>query len=210
MILKQSLRSFASSLASREPVPGGGSAAGYVGGLGAALAEMAIAYSRTGVTRESDPAPNLEEGAIQMGQLREKLLALTERDGEAYGAFSQALKLPRGTGEEKAARKQQMKAALRDSLDVPFQAAILCLEGFRLLDSLIDEMNPRLITDVGVSAQCFGASFRSCWYNVRVNARALKEPEVAAEKEAQRKEMEKQVSDLEKKIFEKVDRMLAL
>ncbi len=42
---------------------------------------------------------------------------------------------------------------------------------------MVDLIAPRLITDAGVSARCFSTAFFSCWYNVKINANDLKDPE---------------------------------
>ena len=208
MILDDTLRSFSRSLAEAKPVPGGGSAAGYIGALGAALASMAIAYSLKRKGLEEEERDPLEEGAAHMERLRESFLVLAEKDCEAYEAFAQVHKLPRKSGEAKALRKEKMTEALEHALAVPMEAASLCVEGLRLLASLAGKISPRLITDAGVSAQCFSASFHSCWYNIQVNAKDLKDAVRALELANRRAEMEAEVDMFEARIIGHVEEIL--
>lgn len=207
--MDESLRTFARALAGRRPVPGGGAAADYLGALGAALAGMAIAYSVKEPSEMDDETRPLIEGSSRMEALREELLDLVEKDCEAYGAFSQALKLPKKTAEEKALRKSRIRSSLEQSLSVPLEAASLCLEGLRRLGGLAGRINPRLITDAGVSARCFNAAFHSSWYNVMVNANALKDGERCRELAAKREGMNREIKELEAEILAKVEQSLA-
>jgi formiminotetrahydrofolate cyclodeaminase len=208
MILDDTLRSFSQSLADAKPVPGGGSAAGYIGALGAALAGMAIAYSlkRKGLEEEDQEA--LKEGAADMERFRSTLLDLAEKDCEAYDVFSQVLELPRKTSEEKGLRRKKMKEALEHALVVPLEAASLCVEGLSRLASLAKIISPRLITDAGVSAQCFSAAFHSCWYNIRVNAKDLKDAERAFALADRREKMEAEVDAFMARIVGHVEEIL--
>ena len=45
-LLSMTVRDFAAATAARQPTPGGGSVAGVVGALGAALGGMALAFTR--------------------------------------------------------------------------------------------------------------------------------------------------------------------
>jgi formiminotetrahydrofolate cyclodeaminase len=208
MILNESLRDFARALASRQPVPGGGSASGYVGALGAALAQMAIAYSQPKENRDEEEGQALMQGASRMEKLREDLLTLAEKDCEAYSAFSEAMKLPRGNREEKAARKETLRTALQGAMAVPREAAVLCVTGLEILAPLCPALNPRLITDAGVAAQCFRAGFEGCWYNVMVNALALKDEEILDNLSQQKAKLDRLAQEGEKKILAGVDRVL--
>ena len=208
MILDDTLRSFARSLAEAKPVPGGGSAAGYVGALGAALASMAIAYSLKRKGLEEEDREKLEEGAAHMERLRGTFMVLAEKDCEAYDTFAQVLKLPRKSGEERAFRKEKMTEALEHALAVPMEAASLCVEGLRLLASLAGKISPRLITDAGASAKCFSAAFHSCWYNIQVNAKDLKDAVRALELANRRVEMEAEIDMFEARIVGRVEEVL--
>jgi formiminotetrahydrofolate cyclodeaminase len=208
-MLDTSLADFARACAAKEPTPGGGAAAAYTAALGAALARMALLYSLPAEKEgEKTDAGVIEEAAAWMDRLREDLLKLAVEDTKAYGGFSQAVKLPRRTADEKKERKKAVRLALEEALAVPLEAAGRCLEGLLHLDSHKARISTRLITDLGVAARCLAAGGRSCWYNVMVNAVSMKD---AARREAltrQWTEAEAATARIERSILETVERAL--
>lgn len=209
-LMARSLVEFARDCAEKTPTPGGGAVAAYTGALGASLARMAILYSLPGAKGEPSAQrdASLEQGIQWFETLREDLLLLADKDSAAYAAFSRALKLPKSTAEEKKARKKTVRQALEEALAVPLEAAAQCLEGLRRLEDLQAAINPRLITDLGVAARCLAAGARSCWYNVMVNARSLKQDDRLESISGQWKAAEKETAALERSISDCVDREL--
>jgi formiminotetrahydrofolate cyclodeaminase len=208
LILDLSLRDFARALAAREPTPGGGAAAAYTGAMAAALARMAILYSINDERIDDKEKARLEEVERFMDELREDLMRLAEEDTRAYGAFSQALKLPRKTAEEKKARKETIQQALEGALEVPLEAASRCLEGLDRLENLKGAITHHLITDLGVAGQCFAAACRSCGYNVWVNARSLKDKDRAGALLRRKESVEADAGLLEASLVREVEKVL--
>ena len=198
------LAQFARSLAEAEPTPGGGAAAAYVGALGAALAGMALGYSTGEGAGEGDRPSRIAEEIARMAELRESLLRLSAEDGEAYGAYAAARGLSRNDPEARRRRKTALRTALDRALEVPRRAADLSLQGLDRLATVSPLVSPRLTADLGVSARCFHAAFHSCWYNVEVNARTLKDEERA---EALRRERREKARRLEKSLAEVLRRV---
>jgi len=210
MVTNESLQEFAGSLSSKEPVPGGGAAAGYTGVLGTALAGMAIAYSKRNEVDGGggEAASALDEGAALMERLRIDLLELTDKDCAAYAAFDRALKLPRSSSEEKASRRKEVRRALDIAMKVALDAASKCAQALERLHDLVRFINPRLITDAGISARCLGAALRSCWYNVLVNAVSLADDELVREMSAKREAMETAAALQEERVLKAVEEAL--
>ena len=101
---------FVGRLASPDPVPGGGSAAAIAGSLAAGLVTMVASLS-TGRPRYSVHAA-LHGVSLTAGrELADRLLALADEDAEAYAGFGAAMKLPRETDEERAARAEAIDRA---------------------------------------------------------------------------------------------------
>ena len=205
MVLDFTIREFARKLAAREPAPGGGAAASYTGALGAAVAGMAVAYSIRKDEEDRARIAELAEGLDYLERLREDLLLFTKKDSEAYGAYSEAKKLPRATEEEKAERGKRIRRALEEALAIPLQAATSCAEGMERLEKLTSMISSRLVTDAGVAARCLGAACRSLWYNVHINAQALKDPRRRRELEKLNEKTEEEITRLEAAIIARVE-----
>ena len=111
---------FVSQLASGEPVPGGGSAAAIAGSLGAALVAMVASLSE-GRPRYAEHGALLAESKAAALELADRFLALADEDAASYGAFGVAMKMPRDTDDEKAARADAIRAAARAASDAPLR-----------------------------------------------------------------------------------------
>ena len=164
------LRAFSDQLASDAPVPGGGSAAAYAGTLGAGLAAM---VARIALKKTDDDG--LREYAGEMDHLRTDFLRLVDDDSAAYGRVAEAMKLPRGTDEEKRARTERLQAALLAASRVPLEIA---KTSRRLLDASERGMTKApaaAISDIGVGALLAEAALRGAAMNVMINLASVKD-----------------------------------
>ncbi len=126
--------------ASPDPTPGGGSAAALAGALGAALVSMVCAMpkSRTGAAPERARLDAALAWAREAGQ---RLRALVEEDARAYDAVVAAYRLPKGTDEEKAARKAAVAAAMVGATEVPLETAEACLVVLKSAEEAVSHGN---------------------------------------------------------------------
>lgn len=109
---------FVEELASAAPAPGGGGASAYVGALAAALASMVgnlTVGKKTYAEVEGEVVHHLEE----LGDLRERLIALVEEDARAFKPLAAAYRMPKGTPEELAAKQDAIQRALVGATEVP-------------------------------------------------------------------------------------------
>src|SRR5207237_1266611 len=102
--------SFADRIAAKTPTPGGGSAAALAGALGAALATMAARFT-LGKAKYAEVEPRMRAIEEEGLRLKTRLLELVEEDALSYDAVLAAMRLPRGTDAEKAAREAAVREA---------------------------------------------------------------------------------------------------
>jgi len=171
-ILTGSVRDYLEQLASAEPAPGGGSAAGFAGAMGAALLCMSARF-----TIGRDKYAAFEEQAssvlLEAEVLRAELQQLTADDAAAYGAYRAATALPKTTDEEKTVRQRAIQAATHIAGEVPLAIARKCVRLLTLAGLLADHCNPYLVSDVIVATHNAMAGFNSAMINVRMNQGAL-------------------------------------
>jgi formiminotetrahydrofolate cyclodeaminase len=142
---------FAARLASSEPVPGGGSASAVAAALGASLVSM-VASLTTGRPKYVDHEPMLA-WALETGRrLSDRFLTIADEDAEAYAGFSAALKMPRETEAEIAARTEAMQTAARRASEVPLRCVEACLDLVGAAEGLAGRSNPNAASDVDVAA----------------------------------------------------------
>ena len=167
-----SVQEYLARLASGEPVPGGGSAAGLAGAMGAALLSMSARFTvgREKYAAYQEQAGRVLESAIAaMGDLQR----LMEEDSEGFALYSAASAMPRSTEEEKSARRQALQHAARASALAPMAVCRQSCHLLELAGTLAANCNPNLVSDVVVAAHMALAAFRSAAINVRLNLRAL-------------------------------------
>ena len=169
-LVERSLRAFSDDLASAAPVPGGGSASAYAGALGAALAAM---VTRIAMKKSDDEA--LRDYATDMDNLRNDFLRLVDDDSAVYARVAEAMKLPKTSDAEKAARTERIQAALLAAARVPLE---LAKTSRRLLDACergLPKAPDAAVSDIGVGALMAEAALRGAAMNVMINLASLED-----------------------------------
>ena len=178
-LIKKDLRAFANEAASESVAPGGGSISAYVGALGVSLATMVANLSSH--KRGWDERWQEFSDAAERGQrLKDALLRAVDEDTDAFNAIMAAFGLPKGSPEEKTARKAAIQKATLGAIEVPLRVLRLGLESFPLIRQMVDTGNPNSITDAGVGALCARSAVLGAALNVKVNAVDLEDKTHAA------------------------------
>lgn len=169
----RTLTGYVAEVASAAPAPGGGSVAGVVGALGAALGQMVLNLTPT----PQDDA----DAALRAGQLvalaasQARLMALAAADEAAYQTYRDAAALPRATPEAKATRTAAMQAALVVATDAPLAMAEEAATLASQLAQVAQVGNRHLLTDAALAALLAETTLRGALLNVRGNADMLKD-----------------------------------
>ena len=177
-----SLTSYLDALAAATPAPGGGSAAGVTGAMGAALVEMVAGLSLAKLGAQGGEHSALQRAALERARsARAELLQLAEDDAVAYGAFMEALKLPKSSDDERAARTSAISAAAQRAAEVPLatlRATVAVAEAAR---SIQDKSLLAAASDLEVAARFARASGESAAENVEANLPYIDDPQTRAE-----------------------------
>lgn len=194
------IEEFAKVTASDAPAPGGGSVAAAAGSLAAALAEM-VANLTIGKEKYAEAENEMRELAGKGQAVREKLIADIQRDSSSFNLYMAALRMPKDTEEEKAARREAMQRGLKEAAMVPLSVAETAAEIFPLAEEAVARGNANAVTDGLVSAMMARTAVLSALLNVKINLNSIKDEAFRADMEKQVKRLEKTASEYEAKIL---------
>jgi len=181
-LTEKSVKEFLDELASAAPAPGGGSAAALSGALGAALVSM-VCNLTVGRKKYADVEEEMRCILAQSEALRERLTGLLEEDVAAFTQVSAAMKMPRDTEVQKAARQERLQAALKQATNVPMCVAEACARVIELCRPVGEKGNINAVSDAGVAALVAEAGLRAAALNVLINLGSIEDTNfVAAEK----------------------------
>jgi glutamate formiminotransferase / formiminotetrahydrofolate cyclodeaminase len=205
----ESLSGFLASVASSNPVPGGGSVAAHAGALAAALAQM-VAGLTIGKKKYAAVDSEMKEAALKAVALGNQLATLVERDAEAYALVSEAYKLPKEPADVAARRSETVTNALLKAAEVPLETARAAVEVAQLAALLAEKGNTNAITDAGVAALLAVAAARGAAYNVRVNVQALEDKSKGQSLAGEAEQLVNKANDLGDQVTRRVERALSV
>jgi glutamate formiminotransferase/formiminotetrahydrofolate cyclodeaminase len=168
----ESVSAFVASVASSEPVPGGGSVAAHAGALAAALAQM-VAGLTTGKKKYAAVEDEMRDVATKAAKLCAKLTSLVQSDADAYAAVASAYKLAKEPADAAARRTASIQDALLGAAKIPLETCRACRDVAELAQIVASKGNTNAITDAGVCALLAEAGCRGASYNVRINVVSL-------------------------------------
>ncbi len=173
-LVSMTVERFVDEVSSSSPAPGGGSVAALAGSLGAALAAMVanLTVGKKGYEAAWASSSALAERAQA---LKAALLAAVDDDTKAFDDVLAAMRLPKGTDTEKAARADAMAAAYEKATSVPLATARLCLQAIELAEEAARTGNKNSASDAGVGALIAKAGLEAAILNVRINLPSVRD-----------------------------------
>jgi formiminotetrahydrofolate cyclodeaminase len=171
---------FLELLGSNTPSPGGGAASAVAAACGAALVSMVASLSLDRPKYAPYAASHARHGDAGR-ELAARLMTLADEDAAAYAAFAAALKLPRESEDEKAARTAAIRASARVAADVPLRTVEACREVVVASEALAGRSNLNAASDLAVASRLVEASAHGAAENVIVNLPSLGDEALANE-----------------------------
>ena len=184
LLVDMTLTQFTDELAADSAAPGGGSVAALSGALGASLVSMVcrLTIGKKGYEEYED---EVKEVLVESDRLRRSLLNAIDIDAKAFEKVMDAFAAPKGTEEEKAARRDLIQTAFKGACESPRDTAIACLQVLRLCARIAEKSNTNAASDLGVAASAALAGLESAVMNVFINLSSIKDEDYVYDMETQ-------------------------
>lgn len=172
------LNDFVSQLSTKAPVPGGGGASALVGAIGSALGCM-VGSLTVGKKKYAAVEEDIKALMEKSLALQADLMALIDKDAEAFEPLSKAYGLPSGTEEEKARKAEVMAVVLKDACEVPMEIMRCCCKAIELIEEYAAKGSVIAISDAGVGATLCASALQGASLNVFINTKSMADREAA-------------------------------
>jgi len=181
---EQSLDAFLALLASKAPVPGGGSASALAGATAASLARMVAALT-VGKPKYAAVEQEMQGVLEQAEALRLRFLALMDEDAKAFEPLAAVYRMPKDSEAERTERERAMEAALRAAAEPPLRIIEACAPLLALIELCADKGSALAVSDAGVAASLCRATLDGAKLNVFINTQPMRDRVYASALEQQ-------------------------
>ena len=175
-LVDMNVAEFISVLGSDAPAPGGGSASALAGSMGTALTMMVMNLT-VGKKKYEEYDSQSREILKKMTKLNKQLVAIIDRDTEAFEGVSAVFSMPKQTEEEKEKRREAMQAALKTATLVPFEMMGIMVEAVNETKKAVGKSNINAASDLGVAVLNLKSGIQGAWLNVLINLSGVKDEE---------------------------------
>jgi methenyltetrahydrofolate cyclohydrolase len=203
MLIEKSFNDFLGELASRSPVPGGGSVAALSASLASALTEM-VANLTIGKKGFEKVEEEMKKISRESADYREKFLKDIDKDAEAFSRVMDAFKLPKNTQEEIIKRKKVIQEEFKNAALVPLGVAEDTLKLMKLTSKVVKMGNKNAISDGAVAAMMARSAVLGALSNVKINLQSIKDEDFVNKALQKVHKIELNVIEEEKKIISNV------
>ncbi|MCK5250024.1 MAG: glutamate formimidoyltransferase, partial [Spirochaetaceae bacterium] len=163
-----SVRCFIEEVAARTSAPGGGSASAAIAAIGAGLGSM-VAKLTYGVRKFEDADTIMREIIPPLHHATQQLIPMIDADTDAFNDYIKAIRLPKGTDEEKQIRFEMIQAGLKTAIDIPLTTMKIADSAWAGLLQVAGYGNIASKSDVEVAARALEVGIWGALRNVLIN-----------------------------------------
>ncbi len=171
---------FAEETASESMAPGGGSVAAYVGVLGVSLGTMVanLSAQKAGWDAQWE---SFSDWAVKGQKYKNDLLFLVDEDTQAFHKIIEGFRLPKTTTEEIEIRKEAIENATKYATEIPYKVMETAYKSIEVMLAMLQHGIQNSLSDGGVGVLCAKTAVTGAYFNVKINAKDIKDREFAKE-----------------------------
>jgi glutamate formiminotransferase/formiminotetrahydrofolate cyclodeaminase len=203
-LIDLSIRDFADETAGESMAPGGGSISAYVGTLGVALGTM-VANLSGHKPGWDDKWEFFSQWAEKGQQYKEKLLYLVDEDTHAFNKIIDGFRMPQTTEKEKEIRRNAIEEATKYATEIPFQVMETAFNSIEVMQAMLKDGLQTSLSDAGVGVLCARTAVVGAYFNVRINAKDIKDRDFAEKIMKKAKDIYDQTLALEHELIQFID-----
>lgn len=199
------VKDFAEETASESMAPGGGSIAAYVGALGVSLGTMVANLSahKPGWDAKWE---YFSDWAIKGQHYKNDLLFLVDEDTNAFNKIIDGFRLPKTNPEEIEIRNQAIESATKYATEIPFKVMETAHNSIEVMIEMMKNGLQNSLSDGGVGVLCAKTAVTGAYFNVRINAKDIKDRTFAEEIVAKSEDIYQKTIRLEHEMMEIINK----
>lgn len=173
-----SVKDFAEETASESMAPGGGSISAYVGALGVSLGTM-VANLSAHKPGWDDQWEYFSQWAEKGQHYKNELLFLVDEDTNAFNKIIEGFRMPKSNDKEILERKKVIENATKYATEIPFRVMLTAYNSMEVMLEMARKGLQNSLSDAGVGALCARTAVIGAFFNVRINAKDIKDRDFA-------------------------------
>lgn len=173
----EGILSFVDRLASNDPTPGGGAAAGVGGSMGVGAILMAIRFSTNSKKITEEDVETLNKDIEKLEDNKATFIELIEKDQKGFQPLSEAYRMSSETEEEKARKKEAVQRGLAMATQAPLENIYEIEKVVKTAEEVLPLIKRSIVSDMGVGLQLLRATLNSSKLNVYINADLMTDEE---------------------------------
>jgi glutamate formiminotransferase/formiminotetrahydrofolate cyclodeaminase len=177
-LIDYTIKDFAEETASESMAPGGGSIAAYVGALGVSLGTM-VANLSAHKQGWDDKWDYFSNWAVKGQKYKNDLLFLVDEDTNAFNKIIDGFRMPKTNNEEMEARKLAIENATKYATEIPLKVMETAHNSIEVMIEMMKNGIQNSLSDAGVGVLCAKTAVTGAYFNVRINAKDIKDREYA-------------------------------
>lgn len=174
------LRGFIEEVANRTSAPGGGSASAAIAAIGAGLGTM-VSRLTYGVRKFESVDGEMRKIIPPLFDITKNLIPMIDADTNAFNDYLEAIRMPKGTDEEKSARHAAMQEGLKKAIYVPLTTMKTAALAWDYMTELAKYGNIASKSDVEVGAKALETGIWGAYKNVLINMPGIEDEQFKTE-----------------------------
>jgi len=130
---------------------------------------------------------------------------LVDEDTNAFNKIIDGFRMPKSTLDEISARKEAIENATKYATEIPFQVMETACNSMEVMQAMLKDGLQSSLSDAGVGILCAKTAVFGAYFNVRINAKDIKDRVFAEDILGRAKEIYNNTITIEKEVIDYID-----